>query len=628
MAEVLGGWDVANEAPAADPWAPVAEHPIAGPTGDVTTDVPRFLGTAAANALGGLLSFPHLPAQGIDWLGRRVGVDIGADPALSAIRDPSSTDNRPLVPDFQTARNMAFVTTGGTEYQPQTYLGRRAMDATTAGLLSVANPSAIPAAMGVGAAGGAAAEIFPEHPFLAALGGGLFGGVAANTLLNTGQRFGAALLNTNPSEPYAAFQRQGLPTRLAGTTTGDPGMQWAEKWAARMPGSEGPMADARGELLNAWQDRLGQVADTLGSASTPAEAGRALQSDATNWLTNFKTGTRQLWDNFHQQVPGTTPTPVSNYQQALTDVLGNFRGAPETGKAVQPATLRTLSDALGVDLQGGNSLPWEAVKSLRTAIGEKLENPSTVADTSQAALRRIYGALTQDMETGAANVSPQALSSFYRANSATAAGHDLLENYLDPILKASSPEDATQYAMAQARRGGTRLGALTFNLPSAAGELGSYALRNAATNTESPTSFQTAMGGRRPLYSQEAQDVLFPNPRTQADIADMTATGRAMMPAEKDLANSPTATHQTRGLPGRLIAASELGRTGGEFAGTPGRIAGFAAGLIAPEVGARAAQFVGLNPLLSRFYGRNIPIDLTPPGMINRMMIGGAVDQQ
>jgi hypothetical protein len=502
------------------------------------------------------------------------------------------------------------------------------MDATTAGLMTLANPAAIPAAMGAGATGGAAAEMFPEHPIIAGILGGLPGGVAANTLLNTGQRFGAALLNTNPSEPYAAFQRQGLPTRLAGTTTGDPGLLWAEKWGARMPGSEGPMADARGELLNAWQDRLGQVADTMGSAATPAEAGRALQSDANTWLGNFKTGTQQLWADFDSKVPSTTPTPVTNYQQTLNDVLGNFRGAPETGKVVQPGTLKSLSDALGVDLQGGNSLPWEAVKSLRTAIGEKLENPSTVADTSQAALRRLYGALSQDMQAGAASVSPEALSSFHRANAATAAGHDLLEGYLNPVLKAASPEDATQYAMAQARRGGDRLGALTFNLPSAAGELGSYALRNAATNTESPTSFATGMGGRKPLYSPEAQSVLFPNPQTQADIADMAATGRAMMPVEKDLANSPTATHETRSPLGRILSAVELGRMGGEFAGMPGRVAGAGLGLMAPSLGGRAAQAVGLNPLLSRFYGRNIPIDLTPPSMANRLMIGGAVGQR
>ena len=162
------------------------------------------------------------------------------------------------------------------------------------------------------------------------------------------------------------------------------------------------------------------------------------------------------------------------------------------------------------------------MQNLRTALGEKLENPSTVADTSQASLRRLYGALSTDMQNGAANVSPDALSSFYRANAATSAGHDLLEGYLNPILKAASPEDATQYAMAQARRGGDRLGALTFNLPNAAGELGGYALRTAATNTEQLDLIRRRKWlAAKPLYSPEARNVLFPDPQMQADIADM-----------------------------------------------------------------------------------------------------------
>ena len=89
---------------------------------------------------------------------------------------------------------------------------------------------------------------------------------------------------------------------------------------------------------------------------------------------------------------------------------------------------------------------------------EKLENPQTVSDTSQAALKQLYGGLSQDMQSGAANVSPDAFASFIKANAATAAGHNVLESYLNPILNASSPETAAQHAMAQARQGGDRLG--------------------------------------------------------------------------------------------------------------------------------------------------------------------------
>ena len=56
----------------------------------------------------------------------------------------------------------------------------------------------------------------------------------------------------------------------------------AEKQASRLSGTAGHMATGR-ETYNAWQDRLNQIADSLGSSSsTPAEAGQVLQTDARN----------------------------------------------------------------------------------------------------------------------------------------------------------------------------------------------------------------------------------------------------------------------------------------------------------------------------------------------------------
>ena len=622
------GWGVVSTTPDinVDPWSVVGQHPIAGPSGSLLTDAGRIAETVGANAAAGLESFPRLITQGVDWLGNKVGLNVGADAALASIKHPLNP-NYPLVPDFQTAKDATFNAWGGTEYQPQTWLGRRGMDAATAGVLAATDPWSIPAAMGAGAAGGEGAELLPDHPIIGALAGGLFGGTLVNGLMNTGQRLGTAIGNTNPNDIYGAFRRQGLPTDLAGTTTGDPMLLAAEKQASRLSGTAGRMATGRENLTNAWQDRLSQIADSLGSSSTPAEVGHVLQSDALNWLSNFKQGTEQLWQDFRSKVPAATPTPVTNYQQTLSDVLGKFPGAAETGKVVQPSTLKSLSDALGVDLQGGNSLPWQSVQNLRTAIGEKIENPSTVADTSQAALRRLYGALSDDMQSGARSVSPDAFASFAKANAATSAGHWALKDYLNPVLTASSPEEAGKYAMAQARTGGDRLEGLALNLPRAAGETGSYALRNAATNTESPTSFATAMTGRKPLYSPEAQSVMFPHPKMQSDIADMAGTGNAMKAVEKDLANSPTATHMQQSMWSRMMAAGEMGKLGADIGGAPGRVIGAGVGFMAPNLQGQASGFLAYNRLMSRLYGQNLPLSLSQPGLVNRMMIGGAVGQ-
>ena len=603
-------------------------HPVAGPSGSLLTDAGRFAATAGTNALAMPLALPNTVAQGVDWLAGKVGLHPGAQEALGSIPDPSKP-SLPLFPDYPTAREMAFQTTGATEYQPQTWLGRRGMDAATAAASFPMGGGikSIPALAGGGATGGAAAEAFPNHPLIAAMLGFVPGAAAGQMAVEAPSRLATALVGGVPNETYGAFDRLGLPTNLSGTTTGSPGLTYAEKFAARMPGSEGTMSAARNDLVSAWQDKLNQTADSLGTATTPQEAGASLQGAANDWVTNFKGLTGQMWDRFHNMVPAQTPVDVSGYKGALDNVLGNYAGAPATGSVIQPGTVKALSDALGVDLKNGNgtTLPWESVKAIRTAIGEKLESPSIISDTSQAALKQLYGGLTDDMKAGAANVSPKALQAFNDANAATKTGHDFIDDHLSGVLKATNPEQAAQYALSQARMGGSRLQALSANLGAGAmGDLGSYALRNSATNNESPTALATALTGRKPIYSPEAQSVLFPGAPTQGTIADLAKTGSAMMPVEKDLNNSPTATHAARGM-GRLYAAIELAKEGHEMAGVPGALGGAALGFGAPDILGKVAQWTALNPAAARMAGTELPFQLTEPSRLARAMIAPGI---
>ena len=170
------GWGVVSTTPDinVDPWSVVGQHPIAGPSGSLLTDAGRIAETVGANAAAGLESFPRLITQGVDWLGNKVGLNVGADAALASIKHPLNP-NYPLVPDFQTAKDATFNAWGGTEYQPQTWLGRRAWMRRPARCWPRPIRWAIPAADGAGAAGGEGAELLPDHPII----GGLLGGCSA-----------------------------------------------------------------------------------------------------------------------------------------------------------------------------------------------------------------------------------------------------------------------------------------------------------------------------------------------------------------------------------------------------------------------------------------------------------------
>jgi hypothetical protein len=590
-------------------------HQTAGPSGSLSTDSGRIAGTVGANVLGGLLSLPRTVAQGVDYLGNHVpGVvggpyNIGADKALGSVKDQN---DRQVFPDYPTAREMAFNTEGSagpavggssapaTEYQPQSYLGRRGMDAATAatyGLLSGGVGAVIPSAVG-GVTGGAASEALPDHPFIAGMAG-FIPGAGLGSLASKGtQGVVQAVTNGAKTEPYGAFTRLGLPTDLSGTVTGDSTLQAAQKAA-------GSMADRKAGLMTAWQDKLNDVADNMGKAVTPQDVGTSLQTHAQNWLSNWKNQTGNLWNDFNAKMPPATPVGTANYRAALDKANGNFQGAPASGGALQSSTLKNLSDALTTDLAGGSTLPVESLQNIRTAIGEKLSNPQIVGDTSQGALKTIYGGLTRDLAQGANSVSPDAANAFKAATEATKTGHALIDQHLGPILNATTPEAAAAYALQQAQRGGTRLSAITTALPGATGDLGSFALRNLAGNTDSPTAFSTALSGRRPILSPEAQSVLFPQ-AVQQDIADLGTTAGKIKSFENDLAKSG-ADHST----GRLVGAMEGAKMGHEIGGITGGIAGGVGGYVAGGVNPGGLLKLAMRPATSSLFGRQIPLPPT-----------------
>lgn len=639
-----------NNAPAGLPEGFVLAHPVATASGDTWTDAKRFASTAAHNAAAGFLSLPRTLAEGADWAMRKLGYQGGASDALGSIQDPSQP-GIPLFPTFQQAKDMAFNTTGATEYVPTSWAGHRGMDATV-GLMTGGRNLLAGAASG--AFGGQAAELFPNNPVAAALIGGAVGSKVGTALANTPERVANAVAGKNPNETYAAFDRLGLPTNLSGTVTGEPGLLYAEKLASRMPGSESAMATARERLVDAWRDKFDQTAAAIGKATNPTEAGMSLQSEAQNWLNNYKSTNNALWGEFRDTVPGMTPTKVSNFSAALDGVMKDFPDAKNLASVLQPPLAGRLKTALQGDtaapvapqprassildesgapiqvqptaeqmasyldaVKKSGTLPWQSLQAVRSRLGEMLENAEPVEGMSLSAVKRLYGALTEDMKAGAASVSPEATAAFNKASAYTRFGHGMLDDYLSPIIKATTPEQATQFALAQARQGGSRLGALQFAIPNAVNDLGSWALQKLATNEANPVSFSTALTGKKPHISEDAQTILFPSAVRQ-DIADLATTGQAMSPVVKDLGNSPTATHNARSL-GRLYTAVELAKQGHDLAGAPGAVAGFGLGLSAPNVMGRIAQATALNPFAAKLAGTNVSNPFVPLSILQRL---------
>lgn len=603
-------------------------HPVAGPSGDWATDVDRRGGTALADAIAGIRSFPRTIAHGVDWAGRQIGVEPGAEDALASVSYPNSPTQQQVFPDFQTAKNDAYDLTGGTEYKPATTLGGYLQTGLTAGMggALAGGPQAllraptqipgaiarlggtIPAAVGGGTVGAAAADVAPENwKIPAALAGFVLGAKTTSGAANTASRL-VSLPFSNGSDLYQAYKAQGIPTTLAGDVTQNPGLQFAQSMASKMPGGEDMIRAASEKAVNAWQDAVMRASRRLGPASTMEDSGRSLVGATEQWLGNFKNQNNSNWSSFRSVVPPTTPINVGGFQTALGNVLQDFGGADNLAGALQPKLAGTLKLALGKDLAGGDTLPWQSVQAIRSRLGEMLEGGQPIDDMALSAVKRLYGGLSDDMRAGAAAQSPKAGRLFDAVSAYTRAGHELLDDHLRPILNATNPEEASRFALSQMGLGGSRLAAIDQAMPGQGANLGAGVLQRAGEN---------GIGKYSPTLnriSPEAQSVLF-GP-AQQDVGQTQQIADAMKATGKMANHSNTAVTEAR-TTGRLIAAREFAEAGREMFGLPGGVAGAAVGAFSPELIGTPARIAATNPILAKIYATPPAVPMSRAGMLN-----------
>src|SRR6185312_7759596 len=396
-----------------------------------------------------------------------------------------------------------------------------------------------------GAAGGAAdqagKEFFPNSPSVQkalTLAGALTGGGIGNA----GARAVSAATDEAP-EVMAAFNRLGVTPRLAGDVSGSRFLQGAQALAAKSPGGENRIGGAAEQQAADFSNALENTAAKLGSSSTPQEAGTVGQAEAQKWLQNFRQNQQQAENNLLQYIPNpqAREVPVGNYAAALDTISKTFPDAPATGQALQSGLNQKLLGALQSDVGTGSlqdaKLSWQSARNARTRIGELLSDPNLPADATTSELKRLYGALTDDMrghmsdidaQTVAQGGQPGALAAFDNAADVTRNGHRFVESVISPILKqGTSPAQAANTILQSGRLGDTNLAAIRQEMPDFADELAALKLRQAgmspdsvrSENPYSPGSFHTNIG---PLHlSPEARNTLFADPDIAQSVKDL-----------------------------------------------------------------------------------------------------------
>ena len=300
-----------------------------------------------------------------------------------------------------------------------------------AGLMAPFTPAAMVGGAGAGGAlfkkiyemgmqyGGPTAETRPAMEQAA--------GVAKDITVNAlGQRFGQ-LVETGlpklltPIQEKIAGIRQGIPqaaARLgiplpAGVATQSPAIQRLEAGLLQTPGGAqviGPMYDEMGNVMGT---RATEIAEQLSRATKGPGVmpgvmikekggfGKFVQEGADAAGKRFAQRREQIDDIVENAVGAKNRFPATNTGQLVADLQAEIARSPQTfGPMLQPVidrAMRVVSDAQS----GFGGVPFDALRSMRTAVGKELDRPDISGLTQTPALARLYDALRKDVVSAA-----------------------------------------------------------------------------------------------------------------------------------------------------------------------------------------------------------------------------------
>lgn len=325
---------------------------------------------------------------------------------------------------------------------------------------------AVSAATGSGAAGITRESGGSQgQQLVAGLAGGLGPSLAAT---GGGALARLAVRGTDGSQmrsTLADFQALGAQPSV-GQASGNRLIQGAENLLAGGPTSAGVMgrfAERQADDIGAGLQR--QAANLQPNASAE-RAGRAVQAGVDTFSKNVSAQRRALYWDADRHIPAGAGSPMQNTTQTLVQLTAPNPGAAETTARLVNPKLRQMLDDLQADLQaGGGQVPYEALRKIRTSIGEQMSDFSMTPDTPAVQLRALYGALSRDMEAVAKAAGPAAERAARRANNYTRLSAQRMEHLQTVVDKAGGGEAVYSAVMAGSKDGGTRLREVMQSLP-------------------------------------------------------------------------------------------------------------------------------------------------------------------
>jgi hypothetical protein len=255
-----------------------------------------------------------------------------------------------------------------------------------------------------------------------------------------------------------------------GQATGNRRTQGVESLLAGGPTSGGVMVRAAEKQATTLGQGLQDRANALYPNASAERAGRAIEKGVGDFTTQIKAQRTALYNKADSLIPPTTTLPLTNTQQALAKLTALTPGAESTTAALVNPKIAELAKNVSDDLLAARAnntggLPYQAVKDIRTRIGDELSDFYLSADKPTAQYKLLYKALSQDMEDAAKRQGPAAEQAVKRANGYFKASADRLDTLERVVNKNGAPEKVYAAVMSGTQDGGTTLRKVMQSLP-------------------------------------------------------------------------------------------------------------------------------------------------------------------
>ena len=255
----------------------------------------------------------------------------------------------------------------------------------------------------------------------------------------------------------------GKPPTVGQATEGH-AVRAAETGAANYPGGAGRVERFANDQANGIAAKLDRMARRLTNRTTDAVvAGRAIArgiSGNGGFMSRFRAEQKNLYGKLDDYIPADRRVEITNTTTKLNEMTAGVPGMPETSKHLISSELSKLYDDVLTDasMVSGGRLSLAGLRQLRTRVGEKVADIDLVSDIKKTEWKRLYGALTQDLEVAVAALDdPRATAAWTRANAHTASGHKRIEMIESAIGRKGGPEKVFQAVMSGTKEGATVL---------------------------------------------------------------------------------------------------------------------------------------------------------------------------